>query len=88
MKFNDKKLKDPTGKEINWKEYYNRNYKLIKREEHRFFPLTKSGVNICTDNKNRIVEIKVWRDFGRDRHCEFKLDILEEYRKRKKAKKK
>ena len=84
-RFNDKELKDPTGKTLNWNEYYNRNQKLIRREEFRYYP-SKNVECVITDSKGQIIEVKIWRNIGRRTHHEFKLDILKEFREKKKIK--
>ena len=79
-RFNDKALKDPTGKKISWNEYYEKPNKLKTREEFRYFP---SGNVECviTDHLSRIIEVKVWRDLDKLKHHEFRLDILKEHKK-------
>jgi hypothetical protein len=87
-RFNDwvnKELKDATGKKINWNEYYDKEHKLIRREEYRYFP-SKNVECVITDNSGQIVKIKVWRDIEKDPHREFVLDILREYKKQKRKK--
>ena len=81
-RFNDKELKDPTGKKINWTEFYDKKGKLIKREEYRYFP-ANNGEKVVTDSEGKIIEVTVWRDIGKYSHREFKLDILEEFKKQK-----
>lgn len=86
-RFNDKRLIDPTGKKISWTEYYNRNHKLKRREEYRYFP-SKNVECIVTDSDGKIIEVKVWRDIGRETHHEFVLDIVKEIRDKKSGKRK
>lgn len=84
-RFNDKELKDPTGKKINWNEYYNQDHQLIKREEYVYYP-SKNTVCVVTDKSDQIIEIKVWRDIDKKTHHEFAFDILKEYEKEKRQK--
>lgn len=79
-RFNDKALKDPTGKKISWNEFYDKPNKLKKREEFRYFP-SKNVECVVTDNLGRIIEVKVWRDIDKLKHHEFRLDILKEHKK-------
>jgi len=86
-RFNDKSIKDKTGKTLNWNEFYNKNGKLIKREEYIRFP---SGNTQCTvtDGKGQIIEVKIWRDYGKKSFQEFVLDLNKEIKKRKEEEKK
>jgi len=81
IRFNDKLLKDDTNKKISWKEYYNKKGALIKRMEYRFFTSGNTLLTI-TDGKGRIVEVKVWRDIGNQKHKEFVLNILSENKRK------
>jgi len=81
-RFNDKDLKDPTGKKINWTEYYDKKGKLMMREEYRYFP-SRNVEKIVTDNEGKITEVTIWRDIGKYTHREFKINILEEFKKQK-----
>jgi hypothetical protein len=81
-RFNDKSLKDSTGKEISWNEFYDKKHNLLKREEFRYFP-SKNVECVITDSSGQIIEIKIWRDIGRKTHQEFTLNILEEHKKQK-----
>lgn len=85
IKFNDKTLKDKTGIDFNWKEYYNKDKKLIEREEYRYFP-SKNVQCTVTNGVGEIIKVKVWRDYGKKRHQEFVLDLTEEIKKRKENK--
>ncbi len=82
-RFNEKPLKDPTGKKISWNEYYDLQGTLLYREEYRYY---KSGNVECvvTDEENRIVKVKVWRDIGEYLHKEFILDIKKKYKRMRK----
>lgn len=82
-RFNDKQLKDSTGKELSWNEYYDKNHKLIKREEYRYFP-SKNVECVVTDNLGQIIKVRIRRDIEKDVHQEFVLDILSEYKKKNK----
>ncbi len=77
-----RKLKDATGKMVNWNEYYDKAHKLIKREEYTYYP-SKNVTCITTDKLGQITEVKVWRDIEKFTHREFVLDILEEHEKKK-----
>ena len=81
-RFNNYGLKDAFGRNISWNEYYDKDHKLIRREEYRFL-LSKDVECVTTDSAGQIVEVKVWRDIEKDKHQEFVLDILAEYKKRK-----
>lgn len=80
--YKSKKLKDATGKTVNWNEYYDKAHKLIKREEYTYYP-SKNVTCITTDKSGQITEVKVWRDIEKFTHREFVLDILKEHEKRK-----
>jgi hypothetical protein len=81
-RFNDKELKDSTGKKINWNEYYDEKRKLTRREEYRHFP-SKNVECVVTDGEGKITKVTVWREIGKCSRREFKLDILEEFKKQK-----
>lgn len=83
IRFNDLELTDSTGRKINWNESYRKNGKLIKREEYRYFS-SKNVQCTVTDEFDRIIKVKIWRDIGRKKHREFILDILEEFKESKK----
>lgn len=78
-KFNDETLKDPTGKTINWKEYYNKG-KLLFREEFTYFE-SKNVLNTITNNKGEIIKVNVWRDIGKFKHKKFTLNINNKIKK-------
>jgi len=82
----DRELTDATGKRISWDEFYDKNHKLIRREEYRFFA-SKNSECVVTDDLGQIIKVRVWRDIGKDRRQEFVLDVLSEYEKRKRRKK-
>jgi hypothetical protein len=82
LRFNDKELLDPTGKKISWREYYDRNGKLKTTEEYRYFD-SKNGIKIITDNLGQIIEATIWRSFGKKTHQEFKINLIDEFKKRK-----
>lgn len=86
IRFNDEDIFDQTRKKINWKEFYDKNGKLLRREEYRFFP-SRNGLTTITDGLGQITEVKVWRDFGRKIHQEFKINLVDEFKKRKAEKK-
>ncbi len=81
-RFNDKELKDATGKKLNWNEYYDKANKLLKREEYTYYP-SKNVVCIVTNKSAQIIEVKVWRDIEKFTHREFILDIAKEHEKKK-----
>lgn len=81
-RFNDKNLKNATGKKTNWNEYYDVTNQLIKREEYIYYA-SKNVVCITTDKSAQITEVKVWRDIENSKHREFILDISKEYEKKK-----
>lgn len=81
-RYNAKKLKGPTGKKINWNEYYDKDNKLKKREEYTYYP-SGGGLCVITDSSEQIIEVKVWRDIDELTHQEFVLDVLKEHKKKK-----
>lgn len=74
-RFNEDALKDPTGKDINWNEYYDQYGNLQYREEYRYHA---SGNVECitTDANDCIMHVKVWRDIETRKHQEFSMDLL------------
>ena len=74
LRFNDKNLKDLTGKEYRWREYYDKKGLLYLRKEYQFFD-SKNVLLIETDGKKDIKKITVWKDTEKASHQEFKLRL-------------
>ena len=68
LRFNDKNLKDLTGKEYRWREYYDKKGLLYLRKEYQFFD-SKNVLLIETDGKKDIKKITVWKDTEKVCHC-------------------
>jgi hypothetical protein len=81
-RFNAEQLKDPTGKNINWDEYYNQKGELERREEFRYYP-SNNVECVITDGLGQIIKVKIWRDTEEMKHQEFVLDVVK-IQKRKK----
>lgn len=67
-------LKDVTGKEIRWREFYDKKGELIKRLEYQYFP-SGNGLCIESNEKEGIKNITVWKDTEKRSHQEFKLKL-------------
>ncbi len=83
-RFSDKEIIEKSGQKLRWTEYYNRNGALKERIESRW---TNSGdyLKIVLDNKGQITSVEVTRKkIERKKYENFKLDILETFKKRKK----
>ncbi len=84
LRFCDKEIIEKNGQQLWWREYYNKNGTLKERIESRW---TSSGdyLKVVLDNKGQITLVEVTRKkIESKKHENFKLDILETYKKRKK----
>lgn len=84
VKFSDKPSMDQFGVSFRWKEYYKSTGTLIKREEDRHYPSGNHQRTIL-DEKGRITDVIVRRNFGNKKFQEVAVDVVSEYRKRKKS---
>ncbi len=84
LRFCDKEIIEKNGQQLWWREYYTKNGTLKERIESRW---TSSGdyLKVVLDNKGQITLVEVTRKkIESKKHENFKLDILETYKKRKK----
>lgn len=74
QRFSDKHLKDLTGKEYTWHEYYDKKETLYLRHEYQFFD-SKNVLLIETDGKKDIRKMTVWKDTEKEFRQAFKLNL-------------
>ncbi len=74
VRYNDKLLKDSTGKEIRWREFYDKDGGLIKRLEYQYFK-SKNVLLIETNKNEEIQKVTVWKNTNKQIHQEFKLKL-------------
>lgn len=83
-RFCDKQIIEKSGTKLSWTEIYDTNGKLKERTESRW---TTGGdyFKIVMDNKAQIIHVGVIRkEIDKKKYQEFKLDIIETFKKRKK----
>lgn len=74
IRLSDKNLKDPTGKDIKWREYYGKDGGLLERHEYRYFS-SKNVLLIITNHKNEIESITVWKDTIDEKDKKFRMKL-------------
>lgn len=83
-RFCDNDIIEKSGSKFRWTELYTRNGKLKKRTESRW---TSGGdyLKVILDSKGHITEVAVTRDkIERKRYQQFKLNILDSFKRRNK----